>query len=287
MGRQKEDLRTEIEKKAIEHYYEMSDGTKVRVLEFDLAKKPNDYVLFYIPGFATVFQSWEKSIELLSKDYKIYYFESREKGSAIYPNRKTERKNTLEKMAHDIKEVIEQMKLDDQKYVTLCSSTGGTIEVEALANKWLHPDGAIMIGPTIEYHMKFAAPFLIQICPIFVKDFFMPVFRWYMGKFYVDKKAYPKQYAKYVRAGEEAKIRRVRKVLWQTLNYANWEKVPLVEARSLLIGASEDTMHATEETHRVHKLMPNSTFIDLGTNIAAHSEPLVEAVNDFIKELEK
>jgi len=286
MGRQKEDLRAEIEKKAKEIYCEMSDGTKVRILDFDLAEKPNKYTIFLIPGFVTVFLSWEILIEILSKEFRILYFESREKSSSIAPNRKVQRSTTIRKMAYDIKEVVEQLELNKQDYIILCSSTGGTILVEALSEKWLDPPGAIMVGPTIEYHLKFVVPFLITVFPVFMKNLGMPIFRWYMGKFHVDKKEHPKQYAKYNRAGEEANLRKIRKVLWELWRYKCWHMIPKVETKTLLVGASTDKVHSTEECIRTHELMPNSSYIDLGDNIAAHSQPLADALMDFIKELE-
>lgn len=285
--KEQKDYRTELEKQGKELYFTMSDGVQVRILEFDIAKKPHEYSIFVIPGFVTVFQSWETVIGLLAKEFKVYYFESREKNSSIMPDRKTEKSVTLHKMAHDIKEVIEQMKLDDTKYITLCSSTGGTIEVEALSEKWLKPAGAVMIGPTTQYDVKWIAAAFVTAVPVFVKAIFMPFFRWYMGAVYVNKKKYPKQYAKYVRAGEEANMRKIRKLLWQMTKYECWDMVPKIEARTLLIGATEDKMHASELTMRVHELLPNSEYIDLGTNINAHTQPLVDTMKNFIVDIEK
>ena len=280
------DLRSETEKLGKETYYTMSDGVKVKVIEFDHAENPHEYSIFVIPGFVTVIQSWDEVISILSKEFKIYYFESREKSSSIMPNRRLERQVNLHKMAHDIKEVIEQMKLDESKYITLCSSTGGTIEIEALSNKWLKPTGAVMVGPTTEYELKLIAPILISLCPDFIKDFFMPFFRLYMRTFYVDRDKHPEQYIKYIRAGEESNLRKIRKVLWAMgRKYSCWEMVPKVETKSIIIGATEDKMHAAEWTKRVHELMPNSEYVDLGTNEAAHKQPLVDLMKDFIKKL--
>ncbi len=284
--RKKEDLRSEVEKKSKATYYTMSDGTKVRVLVFDSAKNPHEYSIFVIPGFVSVFQGWDEVIEPLSKEFKVYYFESREKSSSIMPNRRIERKVTLTRMAYDLKEVIEQMKLDDTKYITVCSSTGGTIQIEALSNKWINPPGAVMVGPYTEYSLHLIVPILLSLTPNFVKDFFMPIFRFYMGKFHVDKEKYPEQYKKYVRAGEESNLRKIRKVIWRMGNkYSCWEMVPKVETKTLLIGAAEDKMHTTEMTQRVHELLPNSEYKDLGTNKATHSQPLVDSVKKFINEL--
>ena len=134
-----------------------------------------------------------------------------------------------------------------------------------------------IIGPTI----------LIYMVPNFVKEFFMPIFRFYMGRFHVDKNKYPEQYRKYVRAGEESNLRKIRRVIWKIGNKcSNWEMVPKVETKTLLIGATEDKMHTTEMTLRVHEMLPNSEYVDLGTNKAAHEQPLVDIMKKFINEFE-
>jgi len=79
-----------------------------------------------------------------------------------------------------------------------------------------------------------------------MKDVFMPLFRFWMGAVQIDKKKYPEQYAKYVRAGEEIDMRKMKKLMWQLTNYNCWEMVPKVEAKCILVGASEDKMHAAE-----------------------------------------
>ncbi|MHA1245139.1 MAG: hypothetical protein ACTSP7_11270 [Candidatus Heimdallarchaeota archaeon] len=285
--RKKEDLRTELEKSAEERYYTMKDGVKVRVLVFDKAKNPHKYKIFMIPGFASVFPGWSKMIEPLTKDHIVYYFESREKTSSIMPSGKIARKTDLQKMAYDLKEVTEQMKLDEGKYITISSSAGGTIQVEAFSEKWMHPNAAVLIGPSIEFHLHWFAAFMITIVPSFMKDLFMPLFRFWMGTFHVDKKEYPEQYAKYVRAGEEIDMRKMKKLMWQLTNYKCWEMVPKVEVKCILVGASEDKMHTAELTMKTHELIPNSEYVDLGTNKATHAKPLVDLVKKIIADLEK
>jgi hypothetical protein len=287
LGRKLKDRRTELEKKAKILYFEMTDGTKVRVLEFDFAKNPNKYILFFIPGFTSVFQSWDKVIDLLKDDFHIYYFESREKYSSIMPNRRIERRITFYKMAYDLKEVIEQLDLDNKDYITVCSSAGGTIENIALSNEWFDPNGAIWVGPTIIYHMSIVIPLFGTFCPPFMKNMFLPAMRWYLKRKYVDSEAEPEQLDKYIRSAEEAQMRKIRRSGWEMLGYNGQHMLPKVKTRSILIGASSDKMHLADETLENSKLMPNAKYIDLGSNKAAHEQPLVDVIFDFIQELEE
>ncbi|MFW9922162.1 MAG: alpha/beta fold hydrolase [Candidatus Thorarchaeota archaeon] len=287
MERKKNDMRTDLEKKAEIKYFEMTDGTKVRVLDFNLAENPNKYTLFFIPGFITVFQSWQNALEILTKEFRVYYFESREKFSSIFPSRKIERKTDLQKMAYDIKEVIEQLSLDETDYITVCSSTGGTIEIEALSKGWLKPKGAVMVGPTVEYHIKWFISAGVSILPEFVKWLFMPFTKWVLRRAYVDKDAEPEQYDKYVRALEDGILRRMRRTLRQMRGYKCWDMLPKINTKCLVISAATDKMHASEETIRTSELIPNSKHLELESNKAAHEQPLIDALKTFINEIKK
>ena len=286
--KQKRDLRTELEKKGVPRYFKMSDDVEVRVLEFNLAENPSEYTIFLIPGFITVFQSWQKAMELLTKEFRVLYFESREKNTSRMPTKKIERKITLNQMARDIKEVVEQLELDKQKYIPLCSSTGGNILTHALAEKWLKPTGAIMVGPVMEFHLHWHIVFLSAIIPnIIIQSILKPIIKWYISKFYVNRKAEPEQLEKYMRALDECKMRKAMPLFRRMYKYQSWEKPPKIETKTLLLGASNDKMHATEETIRTHELIPDSIYVDLESNKATHSKPLVDELKSFIDYLEK
>jgi alpha-beta hydrolase superfamily lysophospholipase len=285
--RKKKDYRTKLEKKGKELFFTMSDGAIVRVLDFDLAENPHEYTIFLIPGFITVFQGWEKVVKALVTDFRVIYFESREKFTSSL-SRKLVRKLYFDRMGEDIKEVIATLELDKEKYVTLCSSTGGTIQAHALANKWINPTGAVMVGPAFDYKISLFVKIGATIVhPFLVKTLFFPLVRWYIANVYVDKEKEPEQLEKYIRAIEEADLRKTQTLLRKMRNYSCWELAPQIETETLLVGASADKMHQTESCLKAHKLIPNSTYVDLGSNKATHSQPLVEEMYKFIDYLEE
>ncbi len=285
-GLEKKDYRTELEKKGIPKYFTVTDGSQIRILDFNLAENPNEYIIMLIPGFATVFQSWQRVMELLTQEFRVIYFESREKVTSIMP-KKLVRKITLSIMAHDMKEVIEQIKLDGRKYITICSSTGGNVLTEALNKKWINPTEAIMVGRAIEFHLQGFVVVLSALIPNFlIQTIFMPIIRWYISVEYVNKKNEPEQLDKYMRALEEANMRKIMPLFRRLYRYNSWDMPPKVETRTLLIEASLDRIHATEECLRVHELMPKSIYVDLSSNRASHSDPFVDEIKKFIDKLE-
>ncbi|MHA1441951.1 MAG: alpha/beta fold hydrolase [Candidatus Heimdallarchaeota archaeon] len=285
--KEKQDYRTELEKKGEEKYFTMSDGTIVRVLDFNFAENPHEYTFFLIPGYTTVFQSWQRVMELLTPKHRVIYFESREKFTSTVP-RKLERKITFTQMGHDIKEVVEQMGLNGQKYITLCSSTGGTILYEALARKWLKPTGSVSLGPSMIYNIEWYVSFFSQFIPNFIiKTVFRPFVRWNLTKVYVNKNAEPEQMVKYMRAFDEADLRKSKPILRKMRKYDGWDLPAKIDTPSVLIGASSDVMHAADNCKRVDSLMPNSYYVDLGSNKAAHEEPLIDEIYKFIQKIEE
>jgi pimeloyl-ACP methyl ester carboxylesterase len=284
--KQKKDYRTELEKKGLPSYYTMSDGSQIRVLDFNLSENPKDYIIVLIPGFLTVFQSWQRVMEILTPNYRVLYIESREKFTSIVP-RKLERKIKLTDMAHDLKEVFQQLELDGQKYIPITSSLGGNILTEALGKKWLKPTGSIMVGPSIAVHVSLFVVIMSAIIPNFIKKTIMvPSIKWYMRKFYVNVEAEPEQLYKYIRAFVEANLRKAMPLMRRFYRYSIWDMPPKVETPVLLLGASTDKMHAAQESLQTHELMPNSIYVDLGSNKATHSEPLIEELEKFILRLD-
>ncbi len=282
----KKDYRTDLEKKGVPKFYTMRDGAQIRVLEFNLAENPSEYVIVLIPGFLTVFQSWQRVMELLTPKYKVLYLETREKVTCYVP-KKLARKIRLTIMAQDLKEVFEQLNFKEQKYLVLTSSLSGNIMTEALANKWLNPTGNIMVGPSVAVHVSLFVVIMSALIPNFIKKAVMvPSIKWYMKRFYVDVKAEPEQLDKYIRAFVEADLRRAMPLMRSFYRYSIWDMPSKIEVPTLLLGASADKMHAAQECLRTHELMPNSVYIDLGSNKATHSEPLIEELEKFIIRLD-
>ncbi|MHA1169467.1 MAG: hypothetical protein ACTSRU_16700, partial [Candidatus Hodarchaeales archaeon] len=83
----------------------------------------------------------------------------------------------------------------------------------------------------------------------------------------------------------EADPRKMRKNILSIAHYNGWDNLPKIKDRLILIGATLDTVHESDFAHRVANALENCSFIDLGTNKAAHDTPLVELTGKFMLEL--
>lgn len=278
--------RTELEQGARERYCSMSDGAQVRVLDFDLAREQRAGTVLLVPGFATVFQSWEEVVRDLVLRYRVVYFESREKGSCRMPDQRVERAVGLRRMALDLSEVERALGLDEEPYFALSSSTGGTILVEALSEAWIEPSAAVLIGPAIEHRLSRWAALGTSILPSALRWLAMPLYRRYLRHVHIDRGRHPEQYAKYLRAAEEVRLPRIRGLLWEMTRHQCWDLLPRVETPCLVVGAADDGMHAAEDGRRAQRLLAAARYVELADNRATHSLALIEVVEAYLAALQ-
>ncbi|MHA1743282.1 MAG: hypothetical protein ACTSV6_03405 [Candidatus Heimdallarchaeota archaeon] len=280
-----EALKSDFERSAQEQYFESFDGSKLRILSFIKTKEPPATIeILFIPGLLTIFPRWEKVVKELNKWYIVHYVESREKFSSILPKRATMR---LEEIRKDLVFAIKNLGLQNKRYITISSSMGGAMILENLATGELTPLDNILISPGVEFPFpKWIRP-LLHVLPPFVMTMIKPFIRWYLRTFTVDSKKEPEQAKQYIRAVNEAEMRKLRRWILKNANkYNGWHLLPKIHGKVVVIGASTDKTHKSDFTKRVAEALPNSRYIDLGTNKAAHDMPLVDLTKTVIEELE-
>lgn len=262
----------------------MEDRAQVRVLEFESAAPTAHGTVLLVPGCATVFPGWEEAVRLLARRFRVLYFESREKASSRMPDRRTERGITLHRMAQDLREVAAQLGLASGGWHLLASSTGSTTAIEAMSRGWLRPAGAILVGAVPRQRVSWLAAFFTGCTPTRLKRYSLFFYRVYLRWMYADPRRRPAQYAKYARAAEEVELPKIRPLLREMSRHTCLPMVPQVPVACLVVGASTDSMHTVEESRRLCRALPRGRFLDLGSNDAAHWQPLVDAVDAFVNE---
>ncbi|MBN1328309.1 MAG: hypothetical protein JXA54_02435 [Candidatus Heimdallarchaeota archaeon] len=277
-------LKTEFERNGKEKYVTVFDGSELRTLTFDNPTKPKEEVeIMFIPGLLTVFPRWEKVVKELNEYYAVHYIESREKRSSKIGRKATMK---IEEMRKDLVDIEKSLGLDKKKYITISSSMGGSLIIENLAAKALTPIGSILISPGVEIIFPKAIVNLLRILPAFAITMFKPYIKWHLKHKAVDAEKEPEQLKQYTRSITEADFKKMKKVIIKNANrYNGWEHLPKLKDRILLIGASTDKTHSSEFSRKVSNALGNCTFVDLGTNKAAHDTPLVKLTEEFIKEL--
>jgi len=274
---------SEFERSAKEHLIKVSDGSEIRLLSFTNVKNPReDMAIYFIPGLFTIFPRWEKVVQELNENYPVYYVESREK---ITSNIVKKAKYDVPRQTKDLAEAAKAIGLNKKNYITISSSMAGSAVLENHAQKTMTPKGSILISPGVEFHFPRWVLIVLRLFPPFVIQIMKPFIRWLLGDVRVDKKNEPEQSAQYKRAITEANPRKMKKCILAIAHYNGWEILPKIQDRMILIGATKDKVHESDFAHSIAKALVNCSFIDLGTNKAAHDTPLVQLAGKFIQEL--
>ncbi len=273
-------VQSDFELSAKESFVESFDGSSIRVLSFEDVKEPKEEIeILFIAGLLSIFQRWEKVVKELNQHYKVHYVETREKLSSKLVKRA---KFEIEIMREDLAYVEKYLGLDKRKYITITSSMAGAIVLENIAKNDITPIGNILVGPAIEIHFPRGVPLLLRFIPPFLITAWKPIIGWWFRR----KIEEPEQLRRYLLSIYQADFAKMRKCVIKNANrYNGWNVLKDVTSRSILIGATKDTLHPSEFSFKVGKEIPDCTFIDLGTNKAAHDTPLVDLTIEFMQEL--
>lgn len=274
---------TEYEKIAEESYIQMSDGSEVKILQTKAEKdKFNGCTFLLIPGWGTVVPGWDELLMEASKDFNVLYIESREKGS--FKPAKGKIRNDLDRMGSDIKEVVEYLKIPQEKLAVITSSYSTLIIADVLANKKLNPLITFLIGPVHQFNMPPTTRYIMHILPTFLFYFTKPIWRWWVRKF---KSEDPVQAAKYIRVLEEADPKKWRAVAKRTCFIKIWDLYEKMGNRVVVLGMKTDKMHTTMLSKQIHNKIKNSEYFEMETNRSTHSAEMTIFVRNYLEKMDE
>ena len=275
-------LISQFEEIAEEQYVKVSDGSEIKILTTKAPKdEANGYTFLIIPGWGTVVPGWEEVLMEAIKDFDILYIETREKLSFRPGEGKI--KSDLERLALDVQEIVEYLKIDQNKLVTLTSSYSTLIIANLLGSKKIKPALSVLIGPNSQLNMPPTTRYLHYILPTIIFDFTKPVWRWWIKKF---KSEDPVQAAKYIRTINEADRKKWKAVAKRISTIKVWKLYRQIEDNYVvIIGMETDKMHTTKLSKDITAAIPNAEYLDMGTNRDTHSAEMIKAIRKLMKKI--
>jgi hypothetical protein len=189
-------------------------------------------------------------------------------------------KNDLDRMGSDVKEVVEHLKIPQEKLVTITSSNSTLIIADILANKKLNPLVSFLIGPVYQFHMPPTTRYIMHVLPTFLFDFTKPIWRWWVRKF---KSEDPVQAAKYIRALEEADPKKWRAVAKRICFIKIWDLYEKMDSKVVILGMKTDKMHTAQLSKQIHEKIKNSEYFEMDTNKDTHSAKMTKFVRKYLK----
>ena len=274
-------LKAEFEELAEERYITVSDGTQIRVLTTKAPKKDHTgFTFVMVAGWNTVVPGWDGTLMEARKDFDVVYIETREKGSSRLSKKA---KFDMDRFSSDIQEVIEELKLNQKKLILFTSSFGTLTGVHGVAYKKYSPFLTYLVGPVHRFVMPKGSKYYMYLVPNLFLYVTRPMWKWWIRKL---KSEDPEQAAKYIRALEEADVKK-----WRATGYASaWvdfiDMYEKIDERVFVVGMEKDKMHEKELSLKIHERLKNSTYIDLETNKKTHSAEMVKVIREHLLDIQ-
>lgn len=273
-------LKADFEELAEEQYVTVSDGSQIRILTTKAPKEAhNGFTLVLVAGWNTVVPGWDGTLMEAVKDFDVVYIETREKGSSRLVKKA---KFDMGRFSSDVQEIIEHLKLNQKKMILFTSSFGTLTGIHGVAYKKYSPFLTYMVGPVHRFVMPKGSKYYMYLVPNSFLRVTRPIWKWWIRNL---KSEDPEQAAKYIRALEEADIKK-----WRGTGYASaWvdfiDMYENIDERVYVVGMEKDKMHAKDLSLKIHNKLKNSIYIDLETNKKTHSAEMVKVIRRHLSEI--
>ncbi len=266
-----------------EYMVQMSDGVSLKIIDFTPQNiSPEKTVILFVAGWISLISGWRGVLKILTEEYRVLYLESREKHSSIVPDVKKVSFN-MERLKLDIGEVVEKIIPVSTKFILAGSSLGASAILEYCGSDGRKPVSSVLVGPNAEFRFPKILGSIIPAIHPGIYFLFKPVIKWYLKNFRLDKKNSMEQIEKYEKTLDCADPYKLKANALAIRNYALWDRIKNITIPSLIIGATTDTLHGTENIKKLIDALPCSMYIELKSNMETHSEKAGHVIVDYIK----
>jgi len=266
-----------------EYMVQMSDGVSLKIIDFTPRNvSPEKPVILFVAGWISLISGWKGVLKILTEEYRVLYLESREKQSSIVPDVKKTSFN-MERLKLDIGEIIEKVIPASAKFILAGSSLGASAILEYCGSEGRKPESSVLVGPNAEFRFPRILGSIIPAIHPAIYSLFKPVIKWYLKNFRLDKKNSMEQIKKYENTLDCADPYKLKANALAIKNYKIWDHIEDITIPSLIIGATTDTLHGTENIKKLIDALPCSMYIELKSNMETHSEKAGHVIIDYIK----
>ena len=266
-----------------EYMLDVSDGVSLKIIDFTprnvSQEKP---VIVFVAGWISLISGWKGVLKVLTNEHRFLYLESREKQSSTVPDIKKV-SFSMERLKLDISEIVEKVIPPSEKFIIAGSSLGASAILEYCGSEGRKPLSAVLISPKAEFGFPKILELIIPPMHPSLYFFFKPVIKWYLRNFRLDKKNSREQVEKYENTLDCANPYKLKANALALRNYALLNRVNNISIPCLIIGATTDTLHGTGEIKQIMKIIPDSTYVEMESNMETHSEKAGRVILDYIQ----
>lgn len=255
---------------ATERHEELTDGVALLVIEFEPPHhSPDAPVLIFVAGWISLRTAWDPVILELASRYRVLYVESREKGTARVPSR-SKIEFTLDRMADDVRDVVDGCIPEGTSFWLLGSSLGSTAILHHLSRPGREPDGVIVVAPNIRFDLPWWLWPFMRLAPAAFFAWLRPILKWYIHV-RLDKTSEPEQVSRYAAYLDAADARRLKKNAWAIRHYSLLDRLPAITTPVTVIAGRSDLLHRLDEVEDMVSRLPSATLEVMESNRATHS----------------
>jgi len=262
----------------------VEEGVSLRLYEWRPESDGGGDPIFFVAGWISLVTGWVPLLEKLVRTRPVYYLETREKESAeISPKLMRPASFLVPRLAKDLIEVSNQLRLDRDRTVLFGSSMGSNAILEALKGDRLKVKAAFVVGPNAGFHFPWWGRPLVHLPP-FVYSAAKPFVLWYLRTFRVNSREDPEQMARYVRTVRAADPERIMLSAQAVIDY---DAIPGLDTISLPVAvayAANDTLHGEDEVQRIVDAMPQGVAVKCPSNTYMHTAEVVSDLDRFLAE---
>lgn len=265
-----------------EYMVEVSDGVKLRIIDFDPGARKNIPIMLFVSGWISLIDGWKGFLQEITPKMRTLYYETREKKTSQVP-KGMRAQYTMERLRQDLREVIAKTIPPQRPFVLAGSSLGASAIIEYL----IEPEGplpecAVLIGPNAEFRFpRFLTPIVMTIHPS-LYAIAKPIVKWYLRNFRVDVQHAPEQMRKYERTLDNADPYKLKANALALMKYSAWDRLHRITTPCLIVGAKTDTLHGAEALRRMISLMKHAEYLEMESNTATHGNEAGKKILDYV-----
>lgn len=265
-----------------EYMVEVSDGVKLRIIDFDPSARKNVPIMLFVSGWISLIDGWKGFLQEVTPKMRTLYYETREKKTSVIP-KGARVQYTMERMHQDLCEVISKTIPSGQPFVLAGSSLGASAIIEYLIAADGHlPECVVLIGPNAEFRFpRFLTPIVMTVHPS-LYAIAKPIVKWYLRTFRVDVEHAPEQMKKYERTLDNADPYKLKANALALMRYSAWDRLHLITTPCLIVGAKTDTLHSADTLRRMISLMKHAEYLEMESNTATHGNEAGKRILEYV-----
>jgi len=260
----------------------VADNVSLRVISFTPAEDRKNPPVIFVAGWITLISAWKHVLMEMTKDFPVYYIETREKISSRVEGKV---EYGVENIGKDIVTLISHFDLKEKQYILFGSSLGASAILNCCRFLDRDPLCLVLIGPNAVFRVPRFGKVIIRFFPPRLFLIIKPIVKWYLKTFRLDIKSDYEQYEKYCTNIDAADPWKLKKAIMKLWNWEGWDLLPAIEYPTLIAGASKDSLHEPENLKKMVSMLKNATYVDLETNKGTHSKEMVEQMRKYIGNL--